>query len=321
MCSLCCASTSRRGLLRIYEIPVTQEELCVAVSLFLLTHYSRFDISFIGWSKVFDYLEPLIAEFKTARVATARKALLSERKAMIIEIYNQYQKSITEDAWSLKDDFWDDFPLGPELVIYEPFATMLNAPSDVNIQPTNISREIPRFIKHWPPQTMHDLEVFYPSISDGLRRSASLGLGTCNIDAVACVFTCPGCTRELGALSRGSLLFGWSAAAIHRTCRRLEPGEPLKINERACAATSALVAMLDLDPQTTEVQELDRLKALLRCATCPAERGVPKLFGWRECVSPLPFHHTFTGRGLIEWMCSSHIIFKWRVIGRIRRHR
>lgn len=220
-------------------------------------------------------------------MATVRKNLLSKRKAIIYDSYNQYQKSIADDVETLTDDFLDSLPPGPELVIYEPFATMLNAPSDVEIQVSDLFSEIPRFVERWPPRTMYDLDTMYASISEGLRQTASLGLGVCNIDAVICVFSCPGCARTLGAISPGSHLFGWSAVAIHRVCTRLGPGEPMTINERACTAISSLLAVLGLDQWRTQAQELDGLELVLTCAACPTERE-PRLFSWREFVSPFP---------------------------------
>lgn len=220
-------------------------------------------------------------------MATVRKNLLSKRKAIIYDRYNQYQKSIADNFLAFTDDFLDSLPPGPELVIYEPFSTMLNAPSDVEIQVSDLSSEIPKFIERWPPRTIYDLGTIYASISEGLRQTASLGLGTCNIDTVTCVFSCPGCARELGAISPGSYLFGWSAVAIHRVCPRLGPGEPMTINERACTAISSLLAVLGLDQRTTQAQQLDELEPALMCVACPAERE-PGLFSWREFVSPFP---------------------------------
>jgi hypothetical protein len=51
---------------------------------------------------------------------------------------------------------------------------------------------------------------------------------------------------------------------------------------------SALILLVDLDPQTTSLKEMDETHALFVCTICPIEKVQhiqgQKVFTWRECV-------------------------------------
>lgn len=200
------------------------------------------------------------------------------RKRTIQNIYDSHRSSIP-------DEVWDNLPASSELVSYEPFASMVNIPSEIPLDIDGISREVLPFIARWPPKTLVDLAAVWPSFQPPPPNPDIVDL---NPRAGASVFYCAGCVEVQGPRAQAFSLHGLNTAMLHRTCPRLLPLHPFRISERGCAAAVSLVEHLKLDPQNALPEDVWELGGVFTCLSCPEERGrgaQPYVRSWRECVS------------------------------------
>ncbi|GLB43710.1 hypothetical protein LshimejAT787_1402220 [Lyophyllum shimeji] len=249
-----------------------------------------------NWSTKFKVLsEGLLYE-----AANLRTPLLTERSNVVRHMWTEYVTSL--DAMSRCAEV-------PDIVRSEPFATMVNDPSDRAIEEEQVIKALALFAERWLPYTMEDLFARRPE----LLLSASGFLDpppTHSINSAASVFTCRGCEASPSPDSaNGYKLIGWNIAVAHLLedslhLLDLAEGPPLRVNEPGCVAARSLLELLGLHPQTTLADDMDKSDACFICLECEGANGVSVPLSWRECVA-----HFIELRGP-----QSHLVPSWSVV-------
>ncbi|KAF8079309.1 hypothetical protein FPV67DRAFT_1468364 [Lyophyllum atratum] len=200
----------------------------------------------------------------------------------------------------------------PDILLNEPFMTMVDSPSDDSIHDDEIVKVLDRFADRWLPRSMEDLFADPPSQLFLDDRSPSCIPHAYSINSAVSVFSCQDC-KHMSTFGDGCELIGWSVASAHTAnCPSssfglfdLAPvGPPLKVSEVGCVAALSLLDLLGLDPHTTVADDMDKRDARFTCVKCTETDGYRVPLSWRECVS----HFIDLGGQ------QSHMTPSWKVI-------
>ncbi len=144
-------------------------------------------------------------------------------------------------------------------------------------------------------------------LTNGKKKAEGNGCQFDVLELATTVFSCPPCQCEADAetASDASALVGWSELKNHLYCaspkdkasttmaheRKGKPEFPLRANKSGTKDALSLLKLLELDPSTTTVEEMDKLDPRFLCMCCPRELSKSqigrKAMKWRESVGHL----------------------------------
>ncbi|KAG6845570.1 hypothetical protein H0H87_007249 [Tephrocybe sp. NHM501043] len=216
--------------------------------------------------KEFDSLSNMMASIYAKQ---ERKKTPPGRRDDIISLWGNYLESIaTTSTWT-----------GADVILNEPFYTMINAPSGAPINDETVGMALAAFADHHVPTTLDQLS---------LREASMLDIGDTaaaphaySINSAATVFSCVGCQEQ------GKCIIGWNMAFVHY-CNEdcfgaLFEDHPFRIHEAGCFAALSLMKLLDMDPKVTLPEHLDDVDPHLICMTCFEGGNDRRALSWREC--------------------------------------
>jgi hypothetical protein len=203
---------------------------------------------------------------------------------MIREVYDEYKRTIDPRSWAR-------LPASEQILLSEPFRSWHNGTSDLDpATRADCISQLPMIISKWRDELRNKLASSVPIQPIFLDASIHVEPQDTppilsNLDLATSVFTCHGCWVD-GNIP-GICLIGWDEVMNHSSC----PGMVCVRNDGLAASSighytaTALIHLLDLDPKTVTVKELDKIDARFWCVKCP-QWGQQKhtMFTWRECV-------------------------------------
>lgn len=216
------------------------------------------------WPTIRKRLEPILVKITERRLKVEKHDLIIARQVRVKELFETFRAPTP-------DDVWRNLPEISSVLLYKRFVGMAYAPLD---EPQVIN-EIQSFISSWPPKSVHELTTICDFVHIPSHRSAPWS--DSSIDYVSSVFSCAICSEDVGRLSQGRCLIGWSAAMAHRRCNNLLP--QFTFSERGYLAATTILDIHGLEAHTSG-DELDALDCSLACSHC--QNG--QRLSWRECV-------------------------------------
>ncbi|KAG6919853.1 hypothetical protein DXG01_015560 [Tephrocybe rancida] len=199
----------------------------------------------------------------------ARELTPPGRRDEILSIWDSYLKSIGATS-----------PFnGADILLSEPFYTMVNAPSGTSIDTGKVMSALAAFADHHVPITMETLSQRETSmlIKDAMNHAAH----DYSINSAASVFSCSGCHTA-------RCLPGWNTALLHQASEdcfeAMFDDQVFRINEDGCIAALSLMEMHNIDPQVTLAEDMDNYDLHFTCMSCPEEDGNREILSWREAV-------------------------------------
>ncbi|KAG6919854.1 hypothetical protein DXG01_015561 [Tephrocybe rancida] len=191
------------------------------------------------------------------------------RRDDVLSIWDSYLKSIGATL-----------PFnGADILLSEPFYTMVNAPSGTPIDKGKVMSALAVFADHHVPITMETLSQRETSmlIKDAMNHVAH----NYSINSAASVFSCSGCYTA-------RCLTGWNTALLHQASEdcfgATFDDQVFRINEDGCIAALSLMEMHNIDPQVTLAEGMDNDDLHFTCMSCPEEDGNREILSWREAV-------------------------------------
>jgi hypothetical protein len=236
-----------------------------------------------AWRKILPGLEDQANAHKIPRLKVERDAVLRQRERFIHEIY-EYTKTSSSALWP-------SLPTIEQILRTEPFLSLQNRTSNAHLDRTSCTEEIgqlPTIVSRLRDDFTDQLERLLLADRIGLNCPSNIELDNrtvgSNLDLATSVFTCHGCRDPPRS---GMCLIGRDGCLNHLSCYQMFK-HGITPSHIGCRTASALVLLLDLDPQTTSSKEMDETHALFVCTICliVKVRRIQghKVFTWRECV-------------------------------------
>ena len=212
---------------------------------------------------------------KARRSAERRRFLVAARKKLVNDLYTAHQRTLPPISWS---------HLPNEGVIFEdsPFAVFISSESNEigQLPEGSVQSDLVPFLSSW--MQARESSIY----ANPYARVASPN--STNLELAVNVFICPVCDMDR-TKRHTSVLIGLNDLRSHFRCLDLPDTLDLVFSFEGLACALTLVGLLDMDPATATVDDLDARDARFFCETCEISwnRGVfgRQALTWRECVS------------------------------------
>ncbi|GLB43727.1 hypothetical protein LshimejAT787_1402390 [Lyophyllum shimeji] len=233
-----------------------------------------------NWPVLQKQLEALLAELHRRELYRQHPAVVARRRNDVQRMWSDYLNSLNAASQCVGT---------PDILLSEPFVTMINDPSDDEIDGEQATKALAAFADRWLPRTMEDLFALEASKCLLYTEESHRPPHAYSINSAASVFSCPE-SNPFGSERDCKCLIGWSAAVYHPLkcvccCFPEDHGvHPLKVDARGCAAASSLLDLLGLDPPTTLPADMDIHREKFICLGCVEETGHSTSLSWRDCI-------------------------------------
>jgi hypothetical protein len=267
-----------------HPIPDSPGEVCSASRLCAVPCF--IDHMIVVWRQILPWLEDVVNTQKSVRLESERQAVLNARSLIISNVYDEYKRTLEPGSWA-------HLPATRKILLSEPFWSLYNNTSNAPLDPATCAdgiSQLPTIISKWRDELLDNLASSVPIFLDRSihvqpeDRPPVLS----NLELPTSVFTCRGCRQD--GDNSGLCLIGWDDIRNHLSCPRMLRFEEngLTTSSAGHSAATAVMHLLDVDPQTVTAKELDKSDARFLCGNCPVAgfrrvRG-HKAFSWRECV-------------------------------------
>ncbi|KAF8167227.1 hypothetical protein B0H34DRAFT_680927 [Crassisporium funariophilum] len=240
------------------------------------------------FAKLRPHLERAIVEAGIARVKEKRKKIIEDRNEFLRDEYR---------AWIKTECLPSTGPYVPpvfEIRHFEAISNVINAEHDNELVTGDLDqafKELPHLIQNWTISKMTQLASSLPSNQPATVEGSSMEGVEPDLLALSLatsVFNCLG--SVMSSMRFGLGLIGWDGAGAHLRCGALERywEKRLHFSQRGYDAATCLVELMESDPKTTRIWDMDQLDKRFICLTCP-RKTVKGITGrgalpWRDCV-------------------------------------
>jgi hypothetical protein len=240
----------------------------------------------VVWRHILPGLEDVVNTRKNNRLECERQEVIRARAIVIRMVYDEYKRTLDPRSWA-------HLPAPEQILLSEPFRNWHNSTSDLDpaIRADCIS-QLPTIISKWRNELRDKLASSVPiqrifldhTHVEPEYRPPILS----NLELATSVFTCHGCWVD--SYNSGICLIGWDDIANHLSCPRMVcvGNDGLAPSGIGHYTATVIMHLLDLDPKTVTVKELDKTDARFWCVKCrdPWHRHQQRhnTFTWRECV-------------------------------------
>jgi hypothetical protein len=231
-------------------------------------------------------LEKKICTSTTRYAKDDREALVASRLSYIESVYNQQQFSSTPSKPEPQQ-----LPYVDEVIVYQPFAELIESPSERTDFKENADLLILSFIQTWADMTLEKFVSIHPHLILDDSEETPLPLDL-NIFLAGYVFTCVPCRAAKSGASPHCLV-GWGAAMWHRnTCYYTRRSLPVKkrsfiysVDAKGSALARELIGAMGVHINDAYPRTLVKIGARFRCMNCEeGDNRVKKWFDWISLV-------------------------------------
>ncbi|KAJ7064803.1 hypothetical protein C8F01DRAFT_1128244 [Mycena amicta] len=264
-----------------------------------------------GWKMIQSQLEAVVRDAKDRRLMAERQALVAKRRNIVVQLYDEYKRSLVPDQWRSLPRLYDLFK--------EPaFKSVLDCADDIEITTAHFDAavqalpEIVLSIQATRTAEMMDLLKDEPTPTSQTpdQEPGEILPHPHSPESALAVFVCE--QKCTGSRSSLRISFIGSQAAMAHQCKppftyHNNDTAPLKtvlqLSQRGISAACALVKLAGLDPEHATCAEMDQVDARFTCLACPVRKAgnqfIQTAYPWRAAVTH--FVYTSAAHASPQW--------------------